>query len=161
MMLAAAAVLASTTALGGAMWQCEGYVLTDRPWDYDGCTEVGSGRAYGEQAAPKPQSKARSGASAKTDQQWFHGGTLHQATVGQWLRASTRNKVATCGDWLSATSWKGALNSPLDFARLHVQARKLAAAVDDVARGDVRQVPETKVAAVAALLIKLSDELRP
>ncbi|MEM7723941.1 MAG: hypothetical protein AAF376_16450 [Pseudomonadota bacterium] len=31
--------------------------------------------------------------------QWFMGGTLHDATAGQWVQASADNRLATAGDW--------------------------------------------------------------
>lgn len=34
--------------------------------------------------------------------EWFRGGTLHSATVHQWNSAAEENKLATCGDWISA-----------------------------------------------------------
>ena len=31
-------------------------------------------------------------------QRWFQGGTLHRATLREWLRASRRNQIATAAD---------------------------------------------------------------
>jgi hypothetical protein len=33
---------------------------------------------------------------------WFRGGTLHNASVAEWNRATEANKLATCGDWIAA-----------------------------------------------------------
>lgn len=159
-MLAAMGLLISATTMAGSMWQCEGYVLTDRPWDYAGCTEVGTGRVYGAEA-PSAGRQERSRSTAAGNDRWFVGGTLHQATVRDWQRASERNKVATCGDWLSGTEWKGRLRTPQDFERLHAAARSLAVAVDEVVAGDVRKVPEMRVMEIAAALVSLSDEFGP
>lgn len=34
-----------------------------------------------------------------SSQRWFEDGTLHRATLRQWLRASRRNQIATAADW--------------------------------------------------------------
>lgn len=34
--------------------------------------------------------------------EWYEGGTLHQATKGEWLNALERNKLATSADWAAA-----------------------------------------------------------
>lgn len=33
--------------------------------------------------------------------EWYEGGTLHNATMAEWSKASAENKLATCGDWVS------------------------------------------------------------
>ena len=36
------------------------------------------------------------------DSEWYSGGTLHRATVGEWRNASYRDKLATAADWALA-----------------------------------------------------------
>jgi hypothetical protein len=36
------------------------------------------------------------------DAEWYSGGTLHRATVGEWRNASYRDKLATAADWALA-----------------------------------------------------------
>lgn len=36
---------------------------------------------------------------------WYEGGTLHQATIGEWHKASYENKLATSADFI-AKMWK-------------------------------------------------------
>ena len=36
------------------------------------------------------------------DSEWYSGGTLHRATVGEWRSASYRDKLATAADWALA-----------------------------------------------------------
>lgn len=31
--------------------------------------------------------------------EWYQGGTLHQSTISQWASASSRDRLATAGDW--------------------------------------------------------------
>lgn len=61
---------------------------------------------------------------------WYEGGTLHKSTVGDWRKASYANKLATAGDWLSATLWRGHLNESQDFDRLKVKAQTLVRVLD-------------------------------
>lgn len=42
--------------------------------------------------------------------EWYEGGSLHEATIAQWKRASQQNKLATCADWLAALWMRGNLN---------------------------------------------------
>ena len=39
---------------------------------------------------------------------WYEGGTLHQATVAEWKKATSQNKLATCSDFI-ANWWRGDL----------------------------------------------------
>lgn len=39
---------------------------------------------------------------------WYNGGTLHEATVAEWKKATPQNKLATCGDFI-ANWWRNDL----------------------------------------------------
>lgn len=110
---------------------------------------------------PEPERTYRPSAERirASDESWWQGGSLHSATIAEWKAASDRNKLATAADWLSATVWKGHLNSPQDFDRLKVKAESLVAAVDEGTR-DV-EIPEMKVNEVAAAIMVLANDLRP
>jgi len=94
---------------------------------------------------------------------WTQGGNLHDATIAEWKAATNQNKRATAGAWLSATAWKGYLESPDDFDRLRVKAQMLVNAVDDV----VSEIPVEsemageKVTAISAGLITMSNDIGP
>ena len=45
--------------------------------------------------------------------EWYEGGTLHNATVAQWKKATEQNKLATCADWLVALFRENMLNIDL------------------------------------------------
>ena len=51
-------------------------------------------------------------------QAWYEGGTLHQATVGAWLRATKRDRIATVAE-LVAIMTSGSVN---DDAKLYIVA---------------------------------------
>jgi hypothetical protein len=97
--------------------------------------------------------------ASDTNSRWFSGGNLHNATIAEWKSATHRNKLATCGDWLASTKWKGSLNSPADFEKLKVKAEMLLKAVDKTVEGET--VEEMKVAEVAAAIITMSNDLSP
>lgn len=57
--------------------------------------------------------------------EWYEGGTLHQATIAQWKRASQSNKLATCADWISALYMNGKLDisiSGMNDVKTHAEA---------------------------------------
>jgi hypothetical protein len=37
---------------------------------------------------------------AEVEKEWYEDGTLHKATVEDWINATTENKLATTADWL-------------------------------------------------------------
>ncbi len=91
--------------------------------------------------------------------QWFQGGSLHSATVGEWKRATYQNKLATASDWLAATKWKGHLNSPQDFDKIKVKAQMLVSAVDEVVT--VKDTDSLQVNEIAAAIVTMSNDLGP
>lgn len=91
--------------------------------------------------------------------QWFQGGTLHNATVGQWKNATHDNKLATAGDCLSATKWKGHLSTPDDFERLKAKAEMLLVAIDGSLSGN--QLNSMRVNEIATALVTMSNDLGP
>lgn len=95
----------------------------------------------------------------ETSTRWFQGGTLHNATVGEWKSGTNRDKLATAADWLSSTIWKGKLRSMQDFDQLKVKAQRLVNAVDEVA---VKQGTDSiKAMEIAAAIITMSNDLGP
>ena len=94
-----------------------------------------------------------------SSKQWFHGGNLHNATVGQWKSATYRNKLATSADWLAATLWKGYLKSPSDFDKIKVKAQMLVNPVDGVVTVD--NIDFMQVAEIAVSVMMMSNDLGP
>lgn len=90
---------------------------------------------------------------------WFRGGDLHAATVAEWRAATYANKLATASDWLVATKWKGALNTPADLAKLKIKAEMLAQALDKVA--SAKGSESLQIQDLAAVLITTSNDLGP
>jgi hypothetical protein len=90
---------------------------------------------------------------------WFQGGNLHKATFTQWRSADNANKLATCADWLSASLWKGHLNTPNDFNRLKPKAKILLNAIDEAVKGD--DFREKNITDAVAVIIQTSNNFAP
>jgi len=103
-----------------------------------------------------PSTKSR---AIQSDLNWVNGGTLHDVTVAQWRAGSYRNKLATAGDWLAATTWKGHLNSPGDFDRMKTKARKLVNAVDESIKAP--NIDHLSIAEIAGVLVTVANDLGP
>ena len=95
----------------------------------------------------------------ESKKEWFQGGTLHQATIYEWIEASAENKLATASDWLSATLWKGKLTSPSAFQKLKEKSQMLADAIDHVAQG--QELGKTKAIEIAAAIVTTANDLGP
>ena len=90
---------------------------------------------------------------------WYSGGNLHNATVAEWRDASYSNKLATAGDWLASTKWKGHLITPADFDRLKQKAIMLVNAVNEASTPDKKGI--IKANEIAAAIITMSNDLGP
>jgi hypothetical protein len=97
--------------------------------------------------------------TSNSSTEWYSGGNLHKATVGQWRAASYSNKLATASDWLASTKWKGHLNTPTDFGRLKNKATILVSAVDEASTAD--KSGKMSVAEIAAAIMTIANDLGP
>jgi len=119
---------------------------------FSGCDENSSSRST---TTPRTSTSAR----ITTQTQWFQGGTLHRATLAQWRASTYANRLATAGDWLAATQWKGHLNSPSDFDRARVKAQMLMNAVNEIASD--QDLGFMSAAETAAAILTMSNDLGP
>ena len=70
--------------------------------------------------------------------------------------------MATAGDWLAATKWKGHLNSPGDFNRLKIKADMLVNAVDGSINVDnIDEIGTMNITEIATIIISASNDLEP
>ena len=98
----------------------------------------------------------------ETSMQWFEGGNLHNTTWKKWKKATYRNKLATAGDWLTATKWKGHLNSHDDFDKLKKKARLLVTSIDEMIEiDDAGSLDSMSLAEAATLLVLVSPDFDP
>jgi hypothetical protein len=54
-------------------------------------------------------SSSSTGISSVTSRKWYEGGTLHKKSALEWQSASSDDKLATCGDFVTALWKKGGL----------------------------------------------------
>lgn len=86
-----------------------------------------------------------------TPKQWFEGGTLHQATIKQWRKATPENKLATCADYLAYYWVRGQLRfSIADIDGLKPYAQELVDFID-TGTADVQDIEHRKVNEAATL----------
>ncbi len=116
-----------------------------------------------DQRAPTSYPNRPSPSTTSTTQRpsvgWYSGGTLHQATLAEWNRATPANRLATAGDWLAASLWKDDLRSPADFELLKIKAEMLMKAVDEVAKEPGSG--GLQVSEMAAAVLVLANDLGP
>ena len=86
-----------------------------------------------------------------TVKQWFEGGTLHNATLKQWRKATSANKLATCADFV-ATAWKDNKLKPhiADINELKYYAQELVTFIDTGTDG-IKGIEHYKINEIAAL----------
>lgn len=106
---------------------------------------------------------ARPPAAKGQPDQWWKGGTLHNASITAWRAASQADKVATAGDWLANTTWKGHIDGPADLDRVRVKATMLAHNMD-IMVSDPRITDASAGATMgemAAFIIRMANDLGP
>lgn len=82
---------------------------------------------------------------------WYVGGTLHQATVSEWVDATYENKMATAADWAVAAM------EPKDMVETFAMAVYLTTCVDESAIGMMEIAPQSDVTELAVLCAMMFD----
>ena len=91
-------------------------------------------RTGGRAASDIQHSPLSSSSSASSRDKWYVGGTLHKATMAEWNRASYRDRLATCGDFIAAIMNKdGKKMSSMD--QLLSEAVALESCITEAGRG--------------------------
>lgn len=70
-------------------------------------------------------------ATVSQAQQWYEGGTLHDAGLHEWLQADERNRLATCADFLLGTPEGRQIFEKQGAEYLKPLAQKLLRNIDD------------------------------
>lgn len=92
--------------------------------------------------------------------EWAKGGTLYNKTVLEWKNASEQNRLATCGNWISA--WEKNDMTAKKYKSLDemkVDAEKLRAAINNLVLGTDSQDsrPINEFATFLALTMKITQ----
>jgi len=75
--------------------------------------------------------------------EWYEGGTLHKAKIADWKKATYRNKLATCADFMAN------VNNKIQMSELKVRAKNLVACIDEATEG-LKSTDNMSVAEVSA-----------
>jgi hypothetical protein len=79
---------------------------------------------------------------------WNDGGTLHQATIGEWKRATYRNKLATAADIAALSKMlERKVRASGDFDTLKIYANQLVICIDEAT--DVPDIEHLKMNSIA------------
>jgi len=89
--------------------------------------------------------------TAAIQQSWANGGSLHDATVAEWLAATESNQLATSADWaLAFPSVKVALEMRKDPEELRGFADRLKRCVSGAAAMEYRPAEPPRTSEIAA-----------
>jgi len=59
-------------------------------------------------------------------EKWYVGGSLHQGTAGEWHKASYKNRLATSGDFITATTPEHLKNKLFQNDMAGIKSRAIA-----------------------------------
>lgn len=106
-------------------------------------------------------------ASTALAQQWYEGGTLHDASLQEWKQATPENKLATMADMVSAAynreSFVPLIQSTISSGRMPAIkkiAQTLVGQMDQVADDPGALAPDHMVVEAALLLMLANDMLK-
>ncbi|UYY86945.1 hypothetical protein [Alcaligenes sp. SMD-FA] len=100
-------------------------------------------------------------------QQWYEGGTLHDATLLEWKQATPENKLATIADMVSATynreSFVPLVQNTISSGRMPAIkkiAETLVGQMDEIANDPTVASPDHMVVEAALMLMIANGMLR-
>lgn len=90
-------------------------------------------------------------APTPTATEWYSGGTLHKATVGEWHQATYANRLATCADWVVAAN---RAEAERDFSTVKPKAIELEKCITEATK-DISEIQHHQVTEYAATCLIL------
>lgn len=106
-------------------------------------------------------------ASMALAQQWYEGGTLHDASLQEWKQATPENKLATIADMVSAAynreNFVPLIQSTISSGRMPAIkkiAQTLVGQMDQVANDPTIAAPEYMVVEAVLMLMMANEMLR-
>lgn len=106
-------------------------------------------------------------ASMALAQQWYEGGTLHDATLLEWKQATPENKLATIADMVSAAynreSFVPLVQNTISSGRMPAIkkiAQTLVGQMDKVANDPTIAAPDHMVVEAVLMLMAANEMLR-
>lgn len=112
---------------------------------------VGLGASVGSDDEPSA-SDAGDVVSESGKSNWYEGGTLHEATISEWLEASDADRLATAGDWSFGILGRDQARS-MGLDALKLKATDLAVCVNKSVEGNdaLLSQPAKGIAALCAV----------
>lgn len=95
-------------------------------------------------------SSSSQSSSARSSSNWYEGGTLHNASAGEWLSGSSANRLATASDFAASAKDELGFN---DMDGMKSAAQGVKNCIDRAAEGDASQQVST-LAATCIMLMK-------
>lgn len=86
---------------------------------------------------------------------WYSGGTLHMSTVGEWITASEKNKLATCADWVVTNTDRS--GKQITIPDMKLQALALRDCIEKAIsenQAEISQQPISEIVATCLLQIR-------
>lgn len=81
------------------------------------------------------------------EKKWYEGGTLHKAKVADWKKATDRNKLATCADFMAV------VDNTVTMTELKKRAIKLKKCIDETIDG-LENADQQSISLIAAMCTK-------
>lgn len=89
--------------------------------------------------------------SAPPATEWYSGGTLHEATVGEWHQATYANRLATCADFVVVAN---RAEAERDFSTVKPKAIELEKCITESTK-DIAEIQHHQVTEYAAICLIL------
>lgn len=93
------------------------------------------------------------------DYDWYVGGTLHEAKLRDWKRATYENKLNTCADCIVSWMMSGHMQVDIyEMSDLKRYAAALVSKIDEAIRGKTldNNIPVNLLISIAALAINIA-----
>ncbi len=85
-------------------------------------------------------------ANQTTIEKWYEGGTLHKAKISEWKSATSKNKLATCADFMAT------VDNSVSMDVLKRRAQALVTCIDKSTKG-LENTNNESVSSIASLCI--------
>jgi len=94
----------------------------------------------------------------KTDE-WYVGGTLHQSTSAEWNKATEKNKLATCADFVANIKELNNESYAGDTEAMKRDAIALMICINETVKGDDMSNLNLKISEIAVSCLILMDNI--
>jgi hypothetical protein len=90
-------------------------------------------------------------------EEWYLGGTLHQASVYEWKNATEKNKLATCADFVASVKKTKNESYNGDLVSMKKDATQMMNCINEAVLGNEAESANLKINEIAATCAILMD----